>query len=89
MGLGVFMRVSVNDGGFTVGQDHHKSKLSDTDVDLMRDLHEDSAFSYTKLAWIFTRKTKTKISKLYVRDICTYRRRDHIPTGSKEKPKAK
>lgn len=83
------VRVNTNDAGFVIGQDHPKAKLSDDDVDLIRELHEDQNFGYAKLAWLFTRKTKGKVSKGYIRDICTYRRRCHIPTGSKEIRKSK
>lgn len=77
------MRVNVNDMGYVIGQDHPKAKLSDIDVDLIRELHEDYFFSYDKIVWVF-RLRSTKVSKGFVRDICKYRRRCHTATGVKE-----
>lgn len=78
------MRVNTNEKGYVIGQDHPRAKLTDDHVDLIRELHEESGYSYNKLAWIFSRLTKSKVSKLYIRDICTYRRRCQIPMGTRE-----
>ena len=63
------LRIKVNEAGRRVGETHHRSKLSDADVDLMRDLHEDHGLWYDRLSKRFG------VAKSTVRDIVTYRHR--------------
>ncbi|WP_323026548.1 hypothetical protein [Castellaniella sp.] len=61
--------VGVNDLGYRVGEDHANARLTDHDVELIRQLHETDGMSYATLA------TKFSVSKSAVADICRYRRR--------------
>lgn len=60
-------RVAVNAAGYRVGEDHHRSKLSDEDVDTILYLR-DEGLSYAAIAakW----DEDVTISKSTVRDIC-------------------
>lgn len=60
--------VGVNERGLRVGQDHQRAKLTDRDVELIRELHE-GGMSYGKIA------VKFEVGKSTVQDICTFRRR--------------
>lgn len=60
--------VGVNERGLRVGQDHHRAKITDRDVELIRMLHE-AGMSYRVIA------EKFEVSKMLVCYICTYRRR--------------
>lgn len=71
--------VPLGDGGKVIGENHHRSKLTDKQVDLMIELHEDWGFGYRKLAWIFG------VTKAQVRNICTYRQRGRAIMGHKVK----
>ena len=58
--------VRVNENGRRIGEDHPAAKLTDADVDMIRDLHEANGMGYKKLA------AKFRISKSQVRRICLY-----------------
>lgn len=60
--------VGVNEKGLRVGETHHRAKLTDQDVDLIRELH-DEGLSYREIA------VKFEVSKSTVRDIIKCRRR--------------
>lgn len=69
----VFRRRSVygaNDQGYPVGQYHHRTKLTDAEVDEIRSLHEDFNFKMIDIAKRFNASYTT------IRDICYYRRRN-------------
>lgn len=51
------------------GETHPRARLSDHDVDLIRELHEEHGLSYSVLA------EKFDSSKSAIADICRYRRR--------------
>jgi predicted DNA-binding protein (UPF0251 family) len=65
--------VAVNEHGIRLGQYHHRAKLTDHEVELIRQLHEEG-LSYTQLA------EKFDVGKSTIQDICTYRRRAQTPT---------
>lgn len=58
--------VAVNESGQRIGETHHRAKLTDRDIDLMRELHEEHGIGYTKLA------EKFECSKSEARYICRY-----------------
>lgn len=62
--------VAVNDRGRRIGQDHPNAKLTDADVELIRDLHESEGLSYSALA------EKFGVSKMAICYIVKCRRRD-------------
>lgn len=68
--------VAVNDAGIRIGQDHQRAVLSDTEVELMRQLAE-GGMAYSELARMF------EVSKYTVGRICRYERRAQIPAGFK------
>lgn len=61
--------VGVGDYGVPVGEDHPGARLSNADVDRIRELHEESGFSYGVLAVMFN------VHKQTIAAICQYRRR--------------
>lgn len=65
--------IAVNDEGRRIGQSHHRAKLSDAEVDLMRELHEDYGFGYRRLA------AKFECGVTTVRHIVTYAKRAQTP----------
>lgn len=65
--------VAVNERGMRIGESHQNAKLSDRDVDHIRELHEDHGFSYGYiLDW-------WEISKSAISFICRYERRAQTP----------
>lgn len=65
--------VGVSEKGARVGETHPRAKLSDADVDLIRDLHE-AGLSYRQIVLKFD-EDHLKVSKSTVRDIVKCRRR--------------
>lgn len=65
--------VGVNERGLRVGEDHQRAKLTDADVERMRQMHEVDGLGYRVLTRIF------ECSKSHVRSICTYRVRCQAP----------
>lgn len=68
--------VGVNARGWRVGQDHHGAKLTDAEVELIRELR-DEGWTYACLA------EKFETSKDTIAAICTYRRRGEMPVRFK------
>lgn len=62
--------IALNDLGYRIGEDHHNAKLSDAQVEAMRDRHENDGIGYRRLAKEFG------VDRGVARDICTYRRRN-------------
>lgn len=69
--------VGVNEKGVRVGEDHQRATLTDHDVELMRQLHEQDGIGYKRLAKMF------EVSVRNVRDIVNYKRRVTAPTAWK------
>lgn len=69
--------IAVNERGYSVGEDHHNARLTNEQVDRIRELHEDFDLTYTQLAAMYN------VSKSNIRDICQYRRRAQTPFGYK------
>jgi len=67
--------VAVNERGLRIGQSHPRAKLTDTEVELVRLLHERHGFGYRRLA------EKFEIGVSTARDICRYWSRAQIPSG--------
>lgn len=63
--------VKVNENGRRIGEDHQRAKLTDREVDLIREMR-DEGLSYGVIARMMD------IGKSTVRDICVCRRRAHI-----------
>lgn len=61
--------VAVNDAGLRVGEDHPNAKLTDAEVERIRELHEVEGLSYSVLA------EKFEQSKGAIAKICKYERR--------------
>ncbi|NMF99559.2 hypothetical protein GPA27_19460 [Aromatoleum toluolicum] len=59
----------MNDRGIRIGEHHQNARLTDAEVDLIRELHEDEGMGYGELAKRFD------VGKSTIADICTYRRR--------------
>lgn len=75
--------VGVNEKGARVGEDHPRATLTDHDVELMRQMHEQEGIGYKRLAKMFD----TSVAQ--ARNICLYRQRAQtasswrtIPEGS-------
>lgn len=65
--------VAVNEQGYRIGQSHHNARFPDEMIDRIRDMHEDQAIGYRKLAKIFN------LSRSTIQKICTYSRRAQTP----------
>lgn len=66
--------VGVNEYGLRVGQDHHRAKLPDREVDLIRGLNEEGVpYSVLERVW--------GVGKSTIAGICQYRRRAQTPVG--------
>ena len=63
------MLVAVNESGFRIGQDHPNAKLSNDEIDKIRDMREEEGMRYTDIAKI------VGLSKGAVAKICRYERR--------------
>ena len=63
------VRVSRLPGDRRVGERHHRARLTDHDVELVRTLHEEHGLGYKSLARKFDAPVST------VRDVCKYLRR--------------
>jgi ribosome-binding protein aMBF1 (putative translation factor) len=61
--------IAVDENGLRIGETHPNAKLTDAQVDEMRDLRERDGWSYDRLAERFD------IPKITVAKICTYERR--------------
>ncbi len=68
--------VSVNDAGMVIGQDHHRARFTDHDIDLIRELRADGM----KLSDI---ADKFETSKGRVHDICAARSRGQTATSQR------
>ena len=63
----------VSEYGQYVGRDHHRAKLTDEQVDEIRDLHESGEYGYARLA------KKYGVHKSTIRGICRYEERIASP----------
>ena len=70
--------IGLNELHRRVGQDHHNAKLTNHDVDLIRDLRESYGLTYESIA------EKFECSKSTVRDIVKCNRRAQYPVRFKE-----
>jgi len=71
-------QIPVNQSGMRINEGHSLHKLTDAEVDKLRQLHEDQGVCYSRLAKQFG------ISKSAVAMICRYERRGQIPTRWKQ-----
>jgi len=69
--------VAVNERGIRLGEDHQQAKLTNAEVELIRELHE-GGMSYSQLA------EKFEVSKSAIGWICRYQRRAQRPVAWKE-----
>lgn len=61
--------VAVDENGLRIGETHHAARLTDAQVDEMRDLREGQHWTYDQLAAHFA------VPYITVQKICTYERR--------------
>jgi ribosome-binding protein aMBF1 (putative translation factor) len=69
--------VAINESGYRLGETHHNARLTNEQVDRIRDLHEEHGLTYTQLAKMY------QVSKSMIAGICQYRRRAQTPFGFK------
>lgn len=69
--------IGLNEAGRRVGEDHHDAVLTDHEVELMRDLHENHGLGYRRLSRIFG------VPRSRCQRICNYRCRAQIVTKFK------
>lgn len=65
----------VTERGKRLGEAHQNAKLSDADVERIRDEYEEGMISYASLA------KKYGVHKATIADICTYRKRSTTPAA--------
>ena len=63
--------VAINDKGLRIGEDHQRAKLTNKEVELIRELREEG-LTYKSIA------DKFEIAKTTVAQICRYERRSQI-----------
>jgi len=63
----------IDEKGNVLGEAHHRAKLTDADVNLIRDIYEEGLESLAALAHVFG------VSKSTIQDIVTFRRRAATP----------
>lgn len=73
--------VFVNDRGKRIGEDHHRAKLTDADIDLVFELRE-AGLSYLEIASKFD-DIEGGISRSTIRDILKGRRRAQMPAATR------
>lgn len=61
--------VATNDRGYRIGQDHQGAKLTDAEIEQIRDLHEIAGWGYRAIARAYG------VHKDVVGKICRYERR--------------
>jgi hypothetical protein len=66
--------IAINELGRRIGEDHHNAKLTDNEVELMRELHAEKAMGYRKLA------QKFEVAACTVRNIVKYKTRSQMPS---------
>lgn len=67
----------VDEKGNRLGEAHQRAKLSDADVDLIRDIYEEGMESLSQIAKVFG------VHKATIADIVHFRRRSTTPHGYK------
>lgn len=68
--------VAINDRGLRIGEDHQRAKLTNFEVELIRQMHR-QGLSYRTLA------EKFEVSKRTIAAICRFERRSEVPTNWK------
>lgn len=68
----IYKLIGLSESGTRVGETHHRAKLTDHDIDLIRELHEEG-LSYKVIA------EKFQVGKSTVADIVKCRRRWQLP----------
>jgi DNA-binding MarR family transcriptional regulator len=69
----MWFRIVVNAGGYRIGEDHPKAKLTNYEVELLIGMYEEGNHSLRQLAKVFD------ISKSQVRNIVTGLKRAQLP----------
>jgi transposase len=67
-------QIGINERGLRVGEDHQNAKLTDAEVDMIRELHHEG-LSYKTLA------VKFDVSKSLVRYIVQFKRRGQVASS--------
>lgn len=67
-------QIGINERGLRIGEDHQNAKLTDAEVELIRELHGEG-LSYKTLAMKFD------VSKSLIRYIVQYKRRGQVPAS--------
>ncbi len=69
--------ITVNQKGYAIGEDHRNAKLTNEQIDRIRDLREEHGMKYSQLAEMY------QVSKSMIAGVCQYRRRAQTPFGWK------
>lgn len=72
--------VAVNEMGLRIGEDHPRAKLTDAQVDEIRELHEEQGIIPRVLAERFN------VSRSCIRQILSYEKRAQTPAGWRRVP---
>lgn len=67
-------QIGINERGLRVGEDHQNAKLTDAEVDMIRELHHEG-LSYKTLA------VKFDVSKSLIRYIVQFKRRGQVASS--------
>ncbi len=66
-----------------IGEDHHNAKLTDAQVEEIRELYETGVYGYRRLAKMCKEQWGVEVSRMTIRDIVTFRRRGCTPDNYK------
>lgn len=70
--------LGINGNGLRVGQSHQRAKLTDREVDTIREMYEPKVCGYRRLARMFD------VSRGTIRDIVKCKRRAQVVVGHRE-----
>lgn len=70
-------KIGVNELGYRVGEDHHRAKFTDHEIEQMRKLRDDG-MPYARIACVM------ECAEATARHICTHRRRAQAPVKFKK-----
>ena len=64
-----------NEKGLPIGESHHRAKVADRDVDLIRELREEHGATYSQI------RDWWNVSKAWLTQVCNYRIRAQSVAG--------
>ena len=70
-------KVALNEDGRQIGEGHYNAKLTDAQVDMIRDAYDAGDGGYRVLAKRFSAEFKITLRWSFIRDLVQFKRRNH------------